>query len=713
MSADFEPTIPGISITPLSNTESSISVQRTTYNQTGSFRFWCQKVLPLVYDDSLSYYELLCKVVNFLNEVIENVDNLHDENGNVISSFNALQTFVNTNDAAMTAFINSADSQMVDYINDSMDSLLTAYNQLQGFVNDYFDNLDVQEEINNKLDGMVEDGTFETLFAPYLTGYQTQLDLLDARLDNLESNIPSGGTSADAELIDIRVGYNAVTYDTAGNAVRNQVSDIHKRLDNKVNGFINLYNPYDEDVETGGYYTYANVWESYAEYMETGYIPVDGSTDYISSTWNPNSSTNVIFFDENKEFISGVQTISNNIVTTPATARYMRISLLMSARYTAVVSKGRVKPPNNLIYNKQQFVLNGKGDEYMEELISDFTPTPYATAVGFLKKDGTVDPIVSGTVLKYNNLPSRIYLHGTCSVGTLYCAAWLVKNNTMVDYFIGGIYSGTPAVVLDGKYIDVPDSTYEVWIYKSGSAPNNHISYPSAKDSTARSEISEIANTLNNDYAIGQQWNGKTWYCYGTSISNINVEGKYPTYLAQLSKMNLVCKGLSGSGIGNLGAYSHGQVYNAICNITDGKLDADLITLETGANDVNASVPLGTIYDTGQSTLAGCLNDCIRYLQANTDAQIAIICSPATTIEPNAENQYYEWASMVEQICNLNRVHYLNNNCNMGYGKLSSSKGSSYVADTIHQTNLGGFIMAQNMWYQLRNIPLFYTVIPS
>lgn len=23
------------------------------------FRFWCQKVLPLVYDESLSYYELL------------------------------------------------------------------------------------------------------------------------------------------------------------------------------------------------------------------------------------------------------------------------------------------------------------------------------------------------------------------------------------------------------------------------------------------------------------------------------------------------------------------------------------------------------------------------------------------------------------------------------------------------------------------------------
>ena len=40
------------------------------------FRFWCQKVLPLVYDDSLSYYEVLCKVVQYLNKVIEDVNSI-------------------------------------------------------------------------------------------------------------------------------------------------------------------------------------------------------------------------------------------------------------------------------------------------------------------------------------------------------------------------------------------------------------------------------------------------------------------------------------------------------------------------------------------------------------------------------------------------------------------------------------------------------------
>lgn len=37
-----------------------------------TFRIWCQKVLPLVYDDSLSYYEVLCKVVDYINKLIDN-----------------------------------------------------------------------------------------------------------------------------------------------------------------------------------------------------------------------------------------------------------------------------------------------------------------------------------------------------------------------------------------------------------------------------------------------------------------------------------------------------------------------------------------------------------------------------------------------------------------------------------------------------------------
>ena len=42
------------------------------------FNFYCQHVLPLVYDESLSYYEVLCKIQSKLNEVIKSQNDLQD-----------------------------------------------------------------------------------------------------------------------------------------------------------------------------------------------------------------------------------------------------------------------------------------------------------------------------------------------------------------------------------------------------------------------------------------------------------------------------------------------------------------------------------------------------------------------------------------------------------------------------------------------------------
>ena len=44
----------------------------TNYKNLTEFRFWCFKVLPLVYDDELSYQEVICKCVDYINNLIEN-----------------------------------------------------------------------------------------------------------------------------------------------------------------------------------------------------------------------------------------------------------------------------------------------------------------------------------------------------------------------------------------------------------------------------------------------------------------------------------------------------------------------------------------------------------------------------------------------------------------------------------------------------------------
>lgn len=55
---------------------------------------------------------------------------------------------------------------------DAQETLAESYKELYDFVKNYFDNLDVQKEINTKIDAMIADGTFYNLFVdvmPYAT----------------------------------------------------------------------------------------------------------------------------------------------------------------------------------------------------------------------------------------------------------------------------------------------------------------------------------------------------------------------------------------------------------------------------------------------------------------------------------------------------------------------------------------------------------------
>lgn len=85
---------------------------------------------PLITDDfdAMTYYGALCKIVDYVKKLIDNETSLEN----------------------------------------NMTALYDAYNQLQDYVNHYFDNLDIQEEINNKLDEMAESGQLADIISMYL-----------------------------------------------------------------------------------------------------------------------------------------------------------------------------------------------------------------------------------------------------------------------------------------------------------------------------------------------------------------------------------------------------------------------------------------------------------------------------------------------------------------------------------------------------------------
>lgn len=64
------------------------------------FHFWCQKVLPLVYDDSLSYYEVLCKVVRYINELITTDNQIIEDIGELKADLDVVQNWINNFDTS-------------------------------------------------------------------------------------------------------------------------------------------------------------------------------------------------------------------------------------------------------------------------------------------------------------------------------------------------------------------------------------------------------------------------------------------------------------------------------------------------------------------------------------------------------------------------------------------------------------------------------------
>ena len=114
---------------------------------TGLFTNYIYKTIPLAFDESMSYYETLCGLLAYLKDtVIPAVDN----NANAVIEL---------------------QNKMIE---------------LQDYVDHYFDNLDIQTEVNEKLDEMAQSGELAELISQYLEsqaviGFNTNSSLASAQ----------------------------------------------------------------------------------------------------------------------------------------------------------------------------------------------------------------------------------------------------------------------------------------------------------------------------------------------------------------------------------------------------------------------------------------------------------------------------------------------------------------------------------------------------
>ena len=84
------------------------------------FEFWVQHALPAVFGEELSYYELLCKVVDILNEHADGLNELGED----------------------------------------IDTLRTQLNELRAYVDNFFNTIDVEAYIDSYIQDLIDNGTF-------------------------------------------------------------------------------------------------------------------------------------------------------------------------------------------------------------------------------------------------------------------------------------------------------------------------------------------------------------------------------------------------------------------------------------------------------------------------------------------------------------------------------------------------------------------------
>lgn len=170
-------------------------------------RFWCQKVLPAIYDQSLSYYEVLCKLAAFLNKMVEELERMQGNIDALHKAYKDLQDWVNTEIARFEA-------HMEQHFDDLTQELWNKFEQykdntnttLQQWFSEYATN--TTNNLNQKFNEFVTNANtrIENMFNTYTTSTNTEFNAwkndfttqynawkedVNGQITNINSNIRS------------------------------------------------------------------------------------------------------------------------------------------------------------------------------------------------------------------------------------------------------------------------------------------------------------------------------------------------------------------------------------------------------------------------------------------------------------------------------------------------------------------------------------------
>lgn len=571
------------------------------------------------------------------------------------------------------------ESAFESFTSDFNAFLASCNTQYQQFIN----SINVEAEFRHALDSMVADGSFNRIISPTVATQTTAWlneHITQPTTPAIDTSLSVSGAGADAKVVGTR-------FRSDENVARQ-----HR--------YIHQYNYQSYDYINGYYDANGNIVSSAT--IRSYIVPIK-SHDQV---FYVNSNTSVAILGGGKTFIALApkESVSSSVIgsSVTVTAYKYDISGYPDAVYVAVPYSSGAIFVRSASYHMYIPILPINADGTCEEysIVVDDTniisPYNYNNLGSFRTEE-----VINMTTGAWQHWDGR-YSTGLITIKkgtTISCKysnmAFVVRGQTAGNLFT---ITSTQEVTFGADFIGTLDYNLAGWSHP-GYAPQNMTPL----------EESVFIKVITHEDKDKNKWNGKTWYCFGTSLSDIGVNdsagnngyaGKYPLYVDQLSGMNRV-NGAIGSGGIRTNA-PHGG--NVLQNILATPYNVDLVTLEVLPNDgYENPANVGEITDIGTTTICGAFKTACNYITQNTRARMMVLFiggliggDPMNSNHQayiNAKNKLKEIAEMYGVIiidAEKEAIDWYHKKIDLTY------------IDNVHMNYLGGEITGVYVWNKIK-----------